>query len=77
MGKQTRCSQCSAQADLHTDPADGKVYCTICWEQYYGKGAPSAGRSLAGWLPPELAAEEKGAGISTSTSTSTPPPPPS
>lgn len=41
MGKQTRCSQCSAQADLHTDPADGKVYCTICWEQYYGKGAVS------------------------------------
>ena len=37
------CSQCNSQTPpLHTDPADGNIYCSTCWEQYYGKGtAPS------------------------------------
>jgi hypothetical protein len=40
---QGACSQCSAQAPpLHIDPADGNIYCSTCWEKYYGKGtAPS------------------------------------
>eukprot|EP00037_Helgoeca_nana_P018446 m.176465 g.176465 ORF g.176465 m.176465 type:complete len:268 (-) comp24444_c0_seq1:484-1287(-) len=63
-GKGQCCCQCALREGgsqrLHTDTADGNLYCTPCWEAFYGVGtAPNAPRqgdnSLGAYLPPALA----------------------
>ena len=38
--KGQKCNECKrAKSTLHVDPSNGMLYCTACWEKFYGKGS--------------------------------------